>query len=281
MMADAAHSGSVAADAREVTVVIPAWGSYVEALPEAVASARNGTCRPQLIVVDNASDPPITPPEGCKLVRSDERLSRGEARNLGLARVTTDYVAFLDADDLLMPGALVRLVKGLDQRPDAQMFVGGIVEGDGARHRAPRKLSRMLAHAPRVFAWANATWSLVPIQGCAVMRTAAVRACGGYADASSGEDWVLGASLAFSGRIAFDEQPVLIYRLRPDSPGGQHGIPAATLLENAERVRERLAADPATGAGRAALGLLRAAQALAVLGFRPIVRRLRGVSRRK
>lgn len=263
-----------------MTVVIPVWGAYVELLPEAIASVRDGASAEEVIVVDNASAPSIAPIDGCQLVRSEVRLSRGAARNLGLSHVATEYVVFLDADDLLLPGALPRLIDGLASRPDAQAFVGRIVEADGAPHRMPRVLSRALARAPRLFAWVNAVWSLAPLQGCAIMRTESVRTCGAYPDASSGEDWVLGASLAFRGPIVFDGEPMLVYRLRPDSPGMGSGTSNRVLVANARRVRDRLRSDPGVGAGRAARTTLSIAQLLAVVVVRPVVRGVRGARQR-
>jgi glycosyltransferase involved in cell wall biosynthesis len=258
---------------RRVTVIIPVWGDYVDLAAEAVASVRAQGTQSRTIVVDNASDPPIAPFEGCDLARSETRLSRGEIRNFGLSLVTTEYLVFLDADDLLLPGALARLVSGLDACPDCPVLVAGIIEPGGARHRTPRRLASILARRPRLFAWANAVWSLMPTQGSAIMRTAAVDEVGGFADASHGEDWALGASLAFRGEIVFDRQPVLIYRWRLDSPGAER-TPPRILLQNARRVRGRLRADPAVGAGTWALGILAIAQVLAVIA-QPLVRATR------
>jgi hypothetical protein len=120
----------------------------------------------------------------------------------------------------------------------------------------------------------NAVWSLLPTQGCTIMRTGAVRGAAGYADASAGEDWVLGASLAFRGPIAFDPRPALIYRSRPDSPGAARTSRRA-LLDNAGRVRARLRDDPRVRGGRPAMSLLAATQALAVSVVHPAARALR------
>ena len=175
-----------------VTVVIPVWGSYVDLVTDALGSvgARGGTAR--VIVVDNASSPPVPVVNGAEVARSDVRLSLGGSRNLGLSLVATEYVVFLDADDLLLPGAIPRLVAALDRRPGCAAFVAGIVDVSGARWRTPRRLAMGLERHRRQFAWLNAVWSLTPTQGCTIMRTAAVRMVGGYADRSGGEDWALG-----------------------------------------------------------------------------------------
>src|SRR5258708_32512860 len=95
-------TGPVAA----VTVVVPVWDEYVEFLADAVESVRRNAQDAPIVVVDNASSTPVPPLEGCDLVRSPRRLSVGAARNLGLDQVATEYVLFLDADDMLLDGTL-------------------------------------------------------------------------------------------------------------------------------------------------------------------------------
>jgi glycosyltransferase involved in cell wall biosynthesis len=259
----------VPASAVRVTVVIPAWGSYVSLVPRAVASVTGQDTPARVLVVDNASEAPIAAPSGAEVVRSGARLTHGGARNLGLSRVATEFVVFLDADDYLLPGALRRLLGEIEARPDAAAVVGRIVDAGGALYRSPRGLAFALAPHRRLFAWANATWSLMPTQGCTIMRTAAVREAGGYGDASSGEDWMLGARLAFAGRIGFDARPALVYRSRHDSPGAGRAS-RRVMMENAARVRARLRADGT--AGVSALAIL---QTLAVLVVHPLAIALR------
>jgi len=272
---------SASADCR-ITVIIPAWGEYVELAAQAAASVRTQNVPVRTIVVDNASEPPLPAFGGCEVARSETRLSRGAIRNLGLSLAATEYVLFLDADDLLLPGALAQLIDGLDRHPESPALVAGILEPSGTRHRTPRRLASVLARWPRCFAWANAVWSLMPTQGSAIMRTDVVRDAGGCADASRGEDWALGASLAFRGPIAFDHRPVLIYRWRPDSPGAGR-TSRRDLLENARRIRDRLRGDPAIDAGSVVMAALGAAQALAVIAqpLVPATRRLLRASQRR
>jgi glycosyltransferase involved in cell wall biosynthesis len=252
-----------------VAVVIPVWDSYVGFLPEAVASVREQGVQAEIVVVDNASAEPLPGLADVHIVRSLERLPTGAARNLGLQSVTAPLVVFLDADDLMLPGTLATLTAGL--RDGDAAFAMAITEGDtGGRHRAPRRIAYALARVPRLFALANTVWSLLPTQGATIMRTADVRDAGGYGDRSQGEDWALGAALAWRGRVRLSHEPGLVYRWRFDSPG-QPGA-GLDLLGNARFVRERLRGDPGLpGAGRALLPLAAAAQWLAVKVLRPLV----------
>lgn len=264
----------------DVSVVIPVWDGYVRWLEEATASVRaqEGVAS-EIVLVDNASAVEVPALAGARVVRAERRLSTGAARNLGLAEARAPLVVFLDADDVLVPGALANLVGGLRAHPDAVAYTMAMIDGDtGRRHRAPRRIARSLAALPRLFALANSLWSLLPTQGATIMATATVREAGGYADRDHGEDWALGTALVWRGRVRFDERPALVYRWRGDSPGRPGAAP--TLHANARALRERLRADPAVPAGvRASLGAVALGQWLAISLVRPAVlaaRRLAG-----
>jgi hypothetical protein len=261
----------------QVSVVIPVWGAYyVGLLAEAVASVDTCTVPAHIIVVDNACESPLTAPDGCEVVRSEERLSTGAARNLGLSFVKTEYVVFLDADDVLVPDALARLVMGLERRPASPILVAGIIDATGAPYRRWQRVRAILAGHPRAYAWCNAVWSITPTQGCAIVRTAAAREAGGYGDASIGEDGVLGASLAFRGPVAIDPEPALVYRAHEASPGVSR-VSCHAILDSARRVRIRLRDDAAVAPGKTALTALMVAHVLAAAVARPTVRALRHV----
>lgn len=46
------------------------------------------------------------------------------ARNLGIANACSDYLAFLDSDDLWEPGMLMRLVEELERDPEIDVVLG-------------------------------------------------------------------------------------------------------------------------------------------------------------
>jgi len=194
------------------------------------------------VLIDNASEPPIEAGANIHLVRAERRLSAGAARNLGLTVVTTPYVVFLDADDLLVPGVLRFLVERISSDPELSAVASGVVEESGTRHRWPPRWSTSLASRRRLFALAHSVWSLFPTTGPTILRTEHVRDAGGYANANAGEDWVLGVSMVWRGRVELHERPGLVYRRLGDSLWEQRRSPK-DLMTHAAAVRRRLRCD--------------------------------------
>jgi glycosyltransferase involved in cell wall biosynthesis len=267
---------STGTQAPVVSVVLPAWDRYAQApLLEALESLRGQDLEAQLIVVDNASESPLPELTDVDLVRAPRRLTVGAARNLGLESVRAPYVVFWDADDLMPPGTLRFLYESISNRSDVVAVSCSILEDEPrVRHRWPRRWARHLARSRRVFAFANSVWSVFPTVGGTLMRTDAVRACGGYADIDGGEDWVLGVSLGFRGQIELHERPGRIYGRRVGSMWeGWRSLPQLT--HHAAEVRQRMGSDPGVPPwARRLLPLVAALQlgALAVHEGRHVIR---------
>jgi glycosyltransferase involved in cell wall biosynthesis len=262
----------------EITVVVPAWGDYAgERLTEALASLRSQDLPARLIVVDNASEPRLDARPGAEVIRSESRLTVGAARNLGLATVTTPYVVFWDADDLMLPGTLRFLRDRIASQPEAVLVAASILEGDPpVRHRWPRRWTYPFTRARALFALADCVWSMFPTTGSSIMRTADARASG-FADANSGEDWVLGVSLVFRGRVVLEPRAGRLYRRHATSLWETQRSPEQ-LLRHAAAVRERIRQDAAVPRWvRLLLPAIAVMQTLAVRLGRPIaeVRRSR------
>jgi glycosyltransferase involved in cell wall biosynthesis len=266
----------------DVTVVIPAWGEYAGApLTEALESLRAQDLPARIIVVDNASEPPLQEVPGAELIRAPERLTVGAARNLGLREVTTPYVLFWDADDLMLPGTLRFLAERLAADSGAVLVAASILEGDPpVPHRWPRRWTYPLARFRRAFAFGHCIWSLFPATGSALMRTGAARATG-FGDSNGGEDWVLGVSLAFRGRVLLEPRPGRIYRRQVGSLWeAQRAAPQ--LIVHARAVRRRIRDDGEIPRwARALLPLIALLQVAAVRVARPAVEGARAALRRQ
>jgi glycosyltransferase involved in cell wall biosynthesis len=261
----------------EVSVVIPVWDDYVgEPLLDAVASVRAQSCEADVVIIDNASRTPLPPIERAQVISLGERVSTGAARNAALRHLDTAFVVFLDADDILLPGALPTLLENIRGHPAVVSCTLSIVDAStGERFRTPRRFAGPLARAMPLFQLANTVWALLPTQGCTIMRLSDVRACGGYGDRTYGEDWVLSVSLSFRGKVSFVATPGLRYRRRADSPGSRP-LSSNLLLANAGAVRERIRADSAAPRWiERSLPLIALAQTIAARIAHPAYRSLR------
>jgi glycosyltransferase involved in cell wall biosynthesis len=106
-----------------VSVIIPAY-NYAEYLVEAIESVLAQSLRDcEIIVVDDASTddtPEVAAYFGDRIryTRNEVNRGLGLSRNRGLSLATGEYVAFLDADDLLLKDKLSLQVRFLDEHPE-------------------------------------------------------------------------------------------------------------------------------------------------------------------
>ncbi len=204
----------------EVSVVIPAW-DVPDLLDEALTSVLEQIDAANVVVVDNASAKVLPRSAGVRHVRLGQRVTVGEARNAGLEAVRTPYVVFLDADDLMLPGSVGYLSASI-AREGVVAFAGAIIgwrpsTGHVEPWGFPPLVAHRLQHRPYLFASANVFRNLLPVVGAAILDTQAVRRAGGFSPSNRGEDWGLGAVLAFSGPVGLSRRPVLVCRVREDS----------------------------------------------------------------
>ena len=265
----------------DVTVLIPAWDAYAgRLLDEALASIREDQdLTTRILVIDNASDPPVAPRDGVVIVRSEVRLTVGGARNLGLRTAETPLVLVWDADDVMPPGTLSALYEALAGDPRTVAVYAQIDElPSGRRHHWPRPWTRWMATWPRAYAAAHTAWSLYPTTGACLFRREAALAGGGYGAGDGGDDWVLGVSLALRGRIRSIPSVGRLYRQHADSVSADWE--AADFARHGRAARRRLREDPAaSGAIRALLPLTWIVHAIALRGLRPLRRGARRARR--
>lgn len=104
-----------------VSIIIPAY-NYARYLDKALTSCREQTYKHLEIIViddgstDNTRDVVARFPEVVYLFQQNRGVSA--ARNNGLARATGAFIAFLDADDYLLPESVALRVELLKSHPD-------------------------------------------------------------------------------------------------------------------------------------------------------------------
>lgn len=207
----------------ELTVVLAVWGEYARFLPAKLESIRAQGVDVNIVVVDNASEPPLQVVDpSVQLVRLEEHQSLGAARNAGIALVRTRFVCIADVDDYLLPGFFATALKRI--RTSGEVGWAGTYQhvdaetGEPTGRKWPRRKLPYLAQLyPPVLAWMCLLHNCIPIGG-GVYRTDAVRTAGGLpVEAPLHEDWVLAAALATQGRIVLRKQVVLRYRVSTSS----------------------------------------------------------------
>lgn len=201
-----------------LSVVIPTW-NRARLVPEAVESAlAQGAGRVEVIVVDDASDDGTAGRlerrfgERITLVRRAERGGPGAARNDGVNAARGHLLAFLDSDDLWLPGKLDAELRLFERFPEAEAVVSdslvfqegrpsgrtwfdsnGLLAAAGGR-------ARWLGECP--WLWTN--WQNTLAICSITLRRDALARLGRPAfseDLDSCEDWELELRLYSGGRV--------------------------------------------------------------------------------
>ncbi|HZF68828.1 MAG TPA: glycosyltransferase family A protein [Gemmatirosa sp.] len=150
-------------------------------LPDAIESLRAQSHRNlEIIVVDDGSPDDVAEAlrahPDVQLVRHRHR-GPSAARNAGLAHARGEYVAFLDADDVLYPDALARGLEALERHPDCAFAAGGHtvrVGGAIVSTYLPEHEGPAYAHMLRK--------NFIGMQGAVLFRRDALTRVGGFRD---------------------------------------------------------------------------------------------------
>ncbi len=139
---------------------------------------------------------------------------RSAARNLAWTSARGARVAFLDDDDLLVPGSLAARMAALDAHPGAVLCHGRATAMDaaGRRHREPSLVARAdVGRAYDALIVQSKGRSLLP--STVLVERAAVERAGGFPDdMPTGEDWLLFLRLSALGPFVSIDVPVVDYR---------------------------------------------------------------------
>lgn len=114
-----------------LTVVIPAYNAqaFIGETLQSIMSLHDE--RPRTIVVNDGSRDDtsriVMQFAGVQLVEQENK-GPSSARNTGLALVDTPYVLFLDADDVLLPGAARAGLNAMEGREDCPFVFGSLQE---------------------------------------------------------------------------------------------------------------------------------------------------------
>ena len=194
-----------------ITVIIPCH-NYARFIGDAISSVnKSEQADVEIIVVDNDSDDNPEP-----IVRSFSRtkyirqpnVGVSKARNVGLAESRGRFVVFLDADDMLAPGALDIGVSALAAHASAAMVFGRCrrMADDGSLQATPEQ-ERIERDHYRELLKKNYIW----MPGMAMFRREAVERAGGFdSSVNAASDYAMYLRVARSHQI-YDHAKVVAY----------------------------------------------------------------------
>lgn len=223
-----------------VSVVIPCYNAqrYIGATIASVLAQKDVAL--EIIVVDDGSrdDSVALVRRGFPAVRIVEQANAGvaAARNTGIAAARGEWVAFIDADDIWLPGKLAAQLAQMAALPDCRMgYTAWKVWPSDVPQPAPDYLARLQEEAADGARWSGASGWIYPqlLLDCVVwtstvlMRRTLLAELNGF-DTSLrlGEDydlWLRASRITPIHRVA---RPYALYRIHPAS------ITRATPAEN-------------------------------------------------
>ena len=206
----------------KVSIIIPTH-SRPGMLPGAVDSARKAGTDVEIIVVDDASTDATSAVcrslEGIKYIRLDRNQGVAGARNVGILASSAEYIAFLDDDDLRLPGSLDLQVEALESNPEC-----GFVCGDMLLADQQYKLTGEIVSPGHM--GGDAFWDLLelkfPVMPLGVLiRKACFLQVGLLNSHLNGiDDWDILVRIAELNPVAVMNQPAGVYR-KPAPRSGQ------------------------------------------------------------
>lgn len=235
-----------------VSVIIPTH-ARPELLPRAVASARAAGTDIEIIVVDDASTDATA--DVCrrlsdiKYLRVERNQGVAGSRNIGLLASTAPYVAFLDDDDLRLPGSIDRQLAALEENPRAGFVCGAMIISD--QNYAPTGEVIHNRHKGGDAFWEllDLEFPVVPL--CTLIRKECLLRVGLLnRHVSSIDDWDIFTRLAELYPVVVLEEPVGIYR-QPTPSSGQGSSARAAQLRLAARHQLKLLRLPRAAAAPA------------------------------
>ena len=225
----------------KVSLIIPTH-DRPHLLPRAVESARAAGTDVEIIVIDDASTDETV--EVCrklnniKYVRVERNQGVAGARNIGIFVSTARYVAFLDDDDLRLPGSLDIQVRALEANPEAGFICGAMIMADQDYQPTGEVVHPRHPGGDAFWELLELDFPVMPL--CTLIRKECFLHVGLLNRHVNGiDDWDIFTRIAELYPVLAIEAPVGIYR-QPTPLSGQGSSARAAQLHRAARHQLKL-----------------------------------------
>jgi hypothetical protein len=204
-----------------ISIIIPTH-NRVSQLLRAIDSAQKAGADVEVIVVDDASTDETAricnQLTNIKYVRLEKNVRQAAARNAGIAVSSGQFLAFLDDDDLRLPGSLDKQVEVLSTVPDAAFVYGQVLFSDPNDNTVKKDPHPKQCLTGDIF-WKLLSGNFIHLPSVVVSRQR-LHEIGFFDPELTGvEDWDLWLRLAECHPVTAINEPVAIYSLFTSASG--------------------------------------------------------------
>jgi hypothetical protein len=232
---------SNAADHRmpSVSVVITTY-NRAQFLQRAISSALQATSDLEVIVVDDCSTD--NTPEvfanrsDIRYVRLNANQGLANARNVGIAESSATFIAFLDDDDLRLPGSIDKQLRRIVADDRIAICYGQALIGDAQRQLPTGEIYPSACPQGDIF-WELLEDNFIPMPSVLARKSSLLSAGGFSTSLNLIEDWDMWLRLSEKFLFAAVVEPVAIHR-KANAGSDQMSSDSAALCKQAMRVQQ-------------------------------------------
>lgn len=222
-----------------ITVVITTYNRS-RLLPRAIESAQSAGSDLEVIVVDDCSSDDTAEVcaniSGIRYVRLSANGGLANARNVGIAESSSEFIAFLDDDDLRLPGSLDKQLQAITADDRTALCYGQALIGDAQRQLPTGEIYPATCPAGDIF-WDLLEDNFIPMPTVLTRKSSLLTAGCFNTNLHLVEDWDAWLRLSEHFLIAAIEEPVAIHR-KAIAESGQMSSSPAQLCKQALQVQQ-------------------------------------------
>ena len=222
-----------------VSVVITTY-NRAQFLQRAIESALGAASDPDVIVVDDCSTDNTT--EICaqrsdiRYVRLNANKGLANARNVGISESSSEFIAFLDDDDLRLPGSIDKQLGRLEADERVAICYGQALIGDAQRQLPTGEIYPRECPEGDIF-WELLEDNFIPMPSVVARKSCLLDAGGFSTSLNLIEDWDMWLRLSEKFLFAAIAEPVAIHR-KANAGSDQMSSDSAALCKQALRVQQ-------------------------------------------
>jgi hypothetical protein len=222
-----------------VSVVITTY-NRAQFVKRAVHSALQAGSDLEVVVVDDCSTDDTATVcaklENIRYIRLATNQGLAHARNVGLAESSSDFIAFLDDDDLRLPGSVDEQLRKIIADERIALCYGRALIGDARRQLPTGEIYPSECPQGDIF-WELLERNFIPMPSVLVRKSALLELGGFNTGFTLSEDWEMWLRISERFMVAAVAEPVAIHR-KADPDSNQMCSDSAAICKQAMRVQQ-------------------------------------------